>query len=199
MLTSDTQQPRALNAVERAELLQRFFQNTSLTPVALAKVDARGPCVLAVSGGRDSMLLCYVMAALWQAGHLQHAPRVFHLDHGLREESAADREFVGTAARVLDLPYSSTVRNVKSFARRTGASLEAAGRTLRYRLLERLRAWADGSWIVTAHHADDYVESLLGSSHSRWRSGRIGNTAGLQRERGRAAVAAAARMGSRGR
>ena len=122
MPTSDTQQPRVLSATEREELLRRFFERTALTPAAVAGVDAGGPCVLAVSGGRDLMLLAYLMEALWQAGHLQHAPRVFHLDHGLRSSSAEDREFVGVAARVLDLPYSSTVRSVKSFAQIGSAS-----------------------------------------------------------------------------
>lgn len=135
--------------------------NGRLTPGAIARVDAAGPCVVGVSGGRDSMLLCYLLYALRQAGHLQHTPRVFHLDHGLRADSSMDREFVAAAARALDLPFSSTARNVAAFARRTRGGLEAAGRTLRYRQMERLRQWAGGSWIVTGHHADDYVESLL--------------------------------------
>lgn len=123
-----------------------------------------GPFVLAVSGGRDSMLLLHAFADLRERGLLRRDVVVFHLDHRLREDSGADLEFVAAEAHRLDVSFYCTARDVRAFARRSRAgSLEAAGRTLRYRCLYRLRErrFGGGGFAVTAHHADDYLESVL--------------------------------------
>jgi tRNA(Ile)-lysidine synthase len=129
--------------------------------VNLAGVDAGGPCVLAVSGGRDSMLLLQAFREICAAGGLSRSPVVFHLHHGLRDSADADLDFVARAARSADFPFYFARRNAATFARRCGVGLEEAGRQLRYRSLGRLLLRLGGGVVVTAHHADDYLESAL--------------------------------------
>lgn len=139
-----------------------FFSTGLVNPVVVRSIDHAGPCILAVSGGQDSMLLLHLFRELWNEGQLHYQPIVFHLNHGLRDSAEADLEFVARESRRLDFPFYFAERNVATFARRTGSSLEEAGRRVRYRALGRLRtARNSNGWIVTAHHADDYLESVL--------------------------------------
>ncbi|MCB1317231.1 MAG: tRNA lysidine(34) synthetase TilS, partial [Leptospiraceae bacterium] len=118
--------------------------------------------ILAVSGGRDSMLLAHCFAQLHAIGNIDATPVVYHLDHGLRVESEADADFVCHECRLLNLPVYLSRLNVRRFAERARIkSLEAAGRSVRYRQLRRLSQNQANSVVVTAHHADDYLESVL--------------------------------------
>lgn len=116
---------------------------------------------LAVSGGADSTFLLRVFAAAHQAGAIIRAPLVFHLHHGLRDSADRDLEFTGDLARTLDLPFYYERADVARFARRSGLGVEAAGRRLRYRALGRLLAPYPAACAATAHHANDYLESVL--------------------------------------
>ncbi len=123
-----------------------------------------GPFALAISGGRDSMLLLHAFVDLRERGLFGRDFVVFHLDHRLREDSGADLDFVAAESHRLDVSFYCTSRDVRVFARRSRiGSLEAAGRTLRYRSLRRLceRRFGGTGIVVTAHHADDYLESVL--------------------------------------
>ena len=133
-----------------SSILQGFLQ---LTP--------RASFLLAISGGRDSMLLLHIFRELQREGYVA-APRVFHLDHCLRPDSHIDAEFVQDFCAQQKLGCTVKQRQVAVYARRLGRSLEETGRLLRYRLLaKQLQAQPLCDAIVTAHHADDYLESVL--------------------------------------
>ena len=118
--------------------------------------------VLSVSGGRDSMFLLWLFAGLRDLELFSGVLRVFHMDHGLRPASVEALELVRRECARLDLPLFCTRRPVSDFARRSGLGLEAAGRRLRYRAIGRLLGAAPvGGFAVTAHHGDDFVESIL--------------------------------------
>ena len=123
------------------------------------KID--GPHILSVSGGRDSMLLLYIFHDLFSRGYLKHEPVVFHLHHGLRPNADLEMEFVNNSCSKLGLSFYQEKKDTADFSRKRGLGLEAAGRTLRYRLLAGLAKKHPGACAVTGHHADDYTESLL--------------------------------------
>ncbi|MBL8019123.1 MAG: tRNA lysidine(34) synthetase TilS [Leptospirales bacterium] len=133
----------------------------------VAQILPRHACthILCVSGGIDSIALLHVYDSLLRSGRLQGDAVVFHLDHRLRAESAADADFVCATARSAGFPVYLESRNVSEFARRLKVGLEEAGRELRYRILDRLVTRLSKptlpAIVVTAHHADDYLESLL--------------------------------------
>lgn len=104
--------------------------------------------LLAVSGGVDSMVLLHQLV-----GQGQHELIVAHFDHGIREDSAADARFVEAAARQYGLEFVGERAELGP-----GASEELA-RQYRYGFLERM-AEKYQAVIVTAHHADDVVETI---------------------------------------
>jgi tRNA(Ile)-lysidine synthase len=108
----------------------------------------------AVSGGLDSVVLCEL---------LQRAGFDFFIAHcnfGLRgEESLRDERFV----RALALRYGREALvkqlDAKAYARSRQVSVQVAARELRYEWFRELIG--DRGHIVTAHHRDDNIETLL--------------------------------------
>lgn len=78
---------------------------------------------------------------------------VAHVDHGIRPNSGDDAEFVRKLAERYEVPFEMT-----RLALGERASEEAARRE-RYKFLREV-ARRHGGVIVTAHHADDVVETI---------------------------------------
>lgn len=141
--------------------LQKHIQSESLLP--------SGALVLiAVSGGADSIFLMHVLHRL--QSRLGLRLHVVHLNHGLRgSESDADAEFVVAQASALGLAVSVSRSNVRLRAKRSGVSLEMAGRDARYaffvRVARQLRReqslTGEQVAVVTAHTINDQAETLL--------------------------------------
>ncbi len=108
--------------------------------------------ILAVSGGVDSVVLCELCKL---AGY--HF-MIAHCNFQLRgEESERDEQFV----RVLGKKYNVEVLvkrfDTETYAHEKRISIQVAARELRYDWFHQL----DGRWILTAHHADDAIETML--------------------------------------
>lgn len=118
---------------------------------ALAGSAASACFGVAVSGGPDSMALLDLMARAYP-GRVEAAT----VDHGLRAASAEEAAMVADWCRAADIPHATlhpqgAVRgNVQSWAR-----------AQRYALLEGWRMERGLNWLLTAHHADDQLETLL--------------------------------------
>ena len=137
----------------------------------LAPLDppASGLCV-ALSGGLDSTVL---LAALVAGRGARRSPplRAIHVDHGLHADSAQWAAQCVAQAAALAVPLEQARVDARP-AR--GESPEAAARAARYAALaERL---APGEVLITAHHADDQLESVL----LQWlRGGGVRSVAGM--------------------
>lgn len=125
-----------------------------------------GTYVVAVSGGVDSMvLLQLLMQASYQlsakGSQLSGKKRskinliVAHFNHGMRLDSALDRQLVQEAARQYGLQFVYDEGRLGS-----GASEEAA-RKARYKFLRTVQQTANASAIITAHHWDDALETAI--------------------------------------
>jgi tRNA(Ile)-lysidine synthase len=106
---------------------------------------------VAVSGGPDSLALLLLVAAA-RPGLVEAAT----IDHGLRDESAAEAGMVADIARQLGL-----VHHVLKIHVPQGASLQAQARGARYRALGDWAVEQSLDAVTTAHHADDQAETLL--------------------------------------
>jgi tRNA(Ile)-lysidine synthase len=116
--------------------------------------ESRRYCI-AFSGGMDSLVLLVAMARIidrFQPGAL----RAVHVHHGLHAQADGWEEACRTHCEALGIPL--TVLRVDARAAR-GESPEARAREVRYAALAE--ALAPGEVLLTAHHADDQLETVL--------------------------------------
>jgi tRNA(Ile)-lysidine synthase len=127
----------------------------------------RGPCgcpagatlLVAVSGGADSTALLVALASLAREFDLRmHAA---HLDHGLRADSRADAGHVRALCERLCVPLIAARWDTRARMRAAGTSGEQGLRLLRRRFLRAAMRRAGAVAIVTAHTADDQLETVL--------------------------------------
>lgn len=127
---------------------------------------------IAVSGGPDSMALLF-LAAHGFAGRVSAVT----MDHGLRAESAQEAAMVARwcADHAIDhavlTPDAPPSGNVQAWARGQ-----------RYARIEAWRAEHGIDWVMTAHHADDQLETLLMRLN---RGSGVGGLAGVRGRSGR--------------
>ena len=133
-------------------LLQQFqatIERESLLP-------SGSNLILCVSGGSDSIALlhlCHQLSRLfrWQL-------HILHFHHGLREESDEEARFVRNLSQGLNLEFH--LRTTRDFQSETSGLQEKARnwrRTEALKLREEIRADS----ILTAHHAEDQLETWL--------------------------------------
>lgn len=112
--------------------------------------------LLAVSGGRDSVLMAHLFK---QAGY-QFA--IAHCNFNLRgEEAIRDEHFVKMLAETLDIPFYLKHFQTKDYANAHQVSIQMAARDLRYQWFEELRSKEGYGLIALAQHQDDAIETVL--------------------------------------
>jgi len=109
-----------------------------------------GPVVVALSGGRDSVVLLHLLRLPLQRADIVAA----HFDHRMRAGSAADAAWVAGLCRAWDVPLVCARAPVAPRS-------EADARALRYEFLARAADRTGARCIATAHHADDQAETVL--------------------------------------
>ncbi len=112
-----------------------------------------GPVLVAVSGGPDSLALLHLLARSSAASGL--ALHVAHVDHGIHPDSAAVAGSVRDAAASFGFPFHMVELQLGPDA------TETRSREARYAWLFRQAAELGAALILTAHHQDDQVETIL--------------------------------------
>lgn len=113
--------------------------------------------LLAVSGGIDSvaMLACFKEAGLCEFG-------VAHCNFGLRgTDSDADEVFVKKLSKKAKVIFHSHAFDTEAFAAQEKISIQMAARELRYTWFEKLMKDHGYTYIATAHHKNDALETVL--------------------------------------
>jgi len=112
--------------------------------------------IVAVSGGPDSMSLLHLLKV---AGFKNIV--VAHLDHLIRTDSSKDAELVKRVSGEYGYKFELSLVDVKKIAEEAGENIEAVGRRERYSFFRKLAEKYKAKYIVTAHHADDQIETVL--------------------------------------
>jgi tRNA(Ile)-lysidine synthase len=109
-----------------------------------------GKYVIAVSGGVDSMALLHLLQAQPDVQLM-----VAHFDHGIRPDSAIDRQLVQATAKRQGLPFFYEEGKLGP------STSEAKAREARYSFLREVQHDHKADKIITAHHQDDVLETAI--------------------------------------
>jgi tRNA(Ile)-lysidine synthase len=139
--------------VESARRIYRWHTRYRDGRLGLEKVLAMhqlepGTYVVAVSGGVDSVVLLDKLVAQSSLKLI-----VAHFDHGTRVDSADDERFVAALAKRHGVAYESKREELGSDVS------EEQARNRRYTFLRQV-AKKHQAVLVTAHHADDVIETI---------------------------------------
>ncbi|MEL0456743.1 tRNA lysidine(34) synthetase TilS [Flavobacteriaceae bacterium SZ-1-7] len=112
--------------------------------------------LVAVSGGIDSVVLTHL------CHKLNFDMALAHCNFNLRgKESDADEDFVLELADSLNLEVFVQRFDTEKYAKDNKRSIQMAARELRYDWFEELAEQLKFDYILTAHHADDNLETFL--------------------------------------
>ncbi|UTR16669.1 tRNA lysidine(34) synthetase TilS [Salipaludibacillus sp. LMS25] len=116
--------------------------------------------LVAVSGGPDSMALIHYLIELSNVRKINLS--VTHVEHGLRgEESKKDAALVASFCQKHTLPFYLYEANVMKKKHQQAISTQDAARLCRYEWFEHLMHKLGTTKLVTAHHGDDQIETML--------------------------------------
>ncbi len=116
--------------------------------------------LIAVSGGRDSVVLLHWLLAQGRSNLV-----VCHLNHGLRgRDSGLDARFVRHLAQSLGLPCEIAKTDVAALAAENRLSLETAARQARHSFFLQAAAKYHTPHVFLAHHAEDQAETVLANA-----------------------------------
>lgn len=115
-------------------------------------VDASGDLMIAFSGGLDSTVLLHALAPLARVRRV----RAVYVNHGLHPDATRWQGHCAAQAQALGVAFHARAVQVPLDAE---DGLESAARRVRYEALRELLR--PGETLLTAHHADDQLETVL--------------------------------------
>ena len=114
---------------------------------------------LGLSGGVDSIALFHLLVTEYKESYKELV--AFHINHGLREQSYEEAEFVENFVKNYNVKFYKKELNMKDLVRDSHTSEEMLARKLRYEAFEEMSSLEGGVKLITAHHKNDQVENIL--------------------------------------
>jgi tRNA(Ile)-lysidine synthase len=107
--------------------------------------------ILCVSGGVDSMVMLHNFEHYYDEDYV-----IAHVNYNYREDSKLDEELVKKYANLYNKKFE-----LLTLEKYTGSGFEEWARNVRYKWFHELREKYNASCIVTAHNANDQVETII--------------------------------------
>mgnify|MGYP000980679063 FL=1 len=114
---------------------------------------------IALSGGVDSIVLFHLLVTEYKDSYKELV--VFHINHGLREESYEEAGFVEKFVKDFDVKFYKEELNMSDLERDSHTSEEMLARELRYQAFNKMAKLEGVTKLLTAHHKNDQVENIL--------------------------------------
>jgi len=112
--------------------------------------------LIACSGGLDSVVLTHLLSKL------DYSFELAHCNFNLRgKESKEDEQFVAQFAKSIGVKLHTVHFNTKKEINERGGSTQMVARDLRYEWFKELLATKTCEYVLTAHHADDSLETFI--------------------------------------
>ncbi|MEO6303199.1 MAG: tRNA lysidine(34) synthetase TilS [Bacteroidia bacterium] len=133
--------------------MQKKFESNIIKNQLFSKQD---PLLLAISGGVDSVALAHLL----KKGGFNFT--LAHCNFKLRDnDSDADEAFCKALAKSLKVKLHVRSFDVKAYCKKKKVSVQMAARDLRYDWFNELISQNKINYLVTAHHANDVVETVF--------------------------------------
>ena len=113
------------------------------------------PFIVAVSGGPDSLALCFLTKIYSIRENLK--VRYFHVDHKLRDNSTIEARFV----KLLLKKFSSNLEVLTWIGKKPKSNIQSVARNKRYELLINKAKKLKLNNILLGHHQDDLIENFF--------------------------------------
>lgn len=128
--------------------------------VAKNKLFKRGETIgVGCSGGSDSMALLHYLATNQEKFDIEVV--AIHVDHGIRENSYMDADFVREKARELGVRFYKFKIDAPKIAKEKNLSIETAARDARFGVFKSLYQKGLVDKVALAHHVSDQAETIL--------------------------------------
>ncbi|WP_233188620.1 tRNA lysidine(34) synthetase TilS [Tenacibaculum sp. SG-28] len=112
--------------------------------------------LVAISGGMDSVVLTHLLHGLGYAISLAHC------NFQLRDQASdLDEKFVVSLGEKLQIPKYTIQFDTVKYCKKNKVSTQIGARELRYTWFSELLALHGLDYVVTAHHANDNLETFL--------------------------------------
>lgn len=112
--------------------------------------------LLGVSGGKDSMLMAFLLCKLG------YQIAIAHCNFKLRgTESDLDEQLVREFAEARNIPFYAAQFDTEGYAEEHKLSIQMSARELRYEWFEQLSKTHQTSAIAIAHHQQDHIETVF--------------------------------------
>jgi tRNA(Ile)-lysidine synthase len=137
---------------KQKDLLQKFTEFNHDKHLA----NRKKKCLLTVSGGMDSMVMCDLF---FRAGF---PFAIAHCNFNLRgKESDGDEQLVKSLTKKYKVEVFTKSFATKEYVEQKNISIQLAARELRYAWFEELRKEKQLDLIATAHHLNDNIETII--------------------------------------
>ena len=140
---------RESGVIQRARASLMSWVDPSIKPHVL----------IACSGGRDSVAMAFVLAALVRTGTMTAA--IVHVDHRQRSASELAARGVERISETLQLPFHVVMLHPEEIGNHEGVGKEEALRRERYLALSRIARKTQADAVAVAHHERDPAETVL--------------------------------------
>ena len=110
--------------------------------------------VVAVSGGPDSMFLLSLL--INKREKLNYTLICAHVNHGVRIESEEEQSFIKEYCKSFNIPFECHTIDAYN-----DGNFHQEARKIRYKFFDDVMAKYKGTLLLTAHHADDLMETIL--------------------------------------
>ena len=136
---------------------KKIFEIYKNFNVEFKKLKVSNKIAIAVSGGPDSMALCFLLSCFESKNNNQIQPKFYHVDHGLRNNSRKEALLVKKQLKLNNIDLK--ILNWKG--KKPSANLQNVARQKRYNLLFNECKKLKINTLLTAHHQDDFYETFF--------------------------------------